>query len=133
MSAQTRARTTLRDDARTLRLPDLWVCPGEEYLAPPEDAAGWDGQMWTCTYIGIDQAHRAADLCLRWHLADGSDRYQSPTDPDDEHAGYGDVALSMVGGIAPRYLARMRALIEQALQRDGYDPTGWTICGQAQA
>ena len=67
MSAQTRARTTLKNDARTLRLPDLWICPGEEYLTPPEDPDEWTGDMWTCTYIHIDQDHRTADLCLRWY------------------------------------------------------------------
>lgn len=133
MSAQTRARTTLKNDARTLRLPDLWICPGEEYLTPPEDPDEWTGDMWTCTYIHIDQDHRTADLCLRWHLSDGSSRYQGETDADDGLAGYGDLALAVVGGIAPRYLDRIRALIELALQREGYDPTGWTICGQAQA
>ena len=133
MSAQTRARTTLKDDARTLTLPDLWICPGEEYLTPPEDPDEWTGDMWPCTDIHIAQDHRTAALCLRWYLSDGSSRYQGETDPDDGLAGYGDLALAVVGGVAPRYLARLRSLIALALQREGYDPAGWTICGQVLA
>lgn len=80
-------------------------------------------------YIAVDPARRAATLAVRW-VSDGDTAtgYQPPAGPDGPHAGYGDVTLDHVGGVAQRHrravACGIRAALALAAERDDlpWDP-----------
>lgn len=68
-------------------------------------------------YIAVDPARRTATLAVRWVAGGEYDAgpYQPPAGPDDPHAGYGDVTLDHVGGVAQCYRRAVACGIRAAL------------------
>lgn len=76
----------------------------------------------------MDPVHRTATLAVRW-ITDGdydAGAYQGPTSPDDPTAGYGDVTLDEVSGVAEHYRRQVAAGIRAALALAAeYDDLPW--------
>lgn len=81
--------------------------------------------LYTEEYIRVDAASHTAALAVRWVTDDDTATgYQPPAGPDDPHAGYGDMTLDHVGGVAQRYRRAAAAGIRAALalEADRDDP-----------
>ena len=127
--AQATARRVLRDAARTITLPDLWIATDEEDLTPPHPEGEpdmYDNGLWVFVYLWVDTTARVADLSVRWALASGGATY---ADADIATAGYGDVSLRHVTGVSRAARARLATIIEHALRARGYDPADYSIGG----
>lgn len=125
-------RTVAREGARYIA--DLPIYDDEPYASLEAAACHYDyehdGSPYVEEYIMVDPAHRTATLAVRW-VTDGdydADAYQGPTSPDDPAAGYGDVTLDEVSGVAEYYrlqvTAGIRAALALASERDDvpWDP-----------
>ena len=95
---------------------------------------GHSDTLYTEEYIAVDPTRRTATLAVRW-VTDGdydADAYQGPTSPDDPAAGYGDVTLDEVSGVAARcrreVAVGIRAALALASECDDlpWDPTAIT-------
>lgn len=78
-------------------------------------------------YIRVDTARRSATLAVRWVSDDDTATgYQPPAGPDDPHAGYGDMTLEHVAGVAQRHRRAAAAGIRAALALEaGRDAPPW--------
>ena len=129
-------RTVAREGARSIA--DLPIVDDEPYASLEAAAChyGYEGRddLYMEEYIWVDVSHLTATLAVRW-VADGdydADAYQGPGDQDDPGAGYGDVHLDRVSGVAQRYRRSVAAGIRAALALAAelydlpYDPTAVT-------
>ena len=129
-------RTIAREGARSIA--DLPIVDDEPYASLEAAAChyGYEGRddLYTEEYIWVDVSHLTATLAVRW-VADGdydADAYQGPGDQDDPGAGYGDVHLDRIGGVAQHCRRSVAAGIRAALALAAelydlpYDPTAVT-------
>lgn len=126
---QSQARQRLRAVARegAHYIASLPVCEDAPYASLEAAACHYrhehrDG-LYMEEYIRVDAARHAAALAVRWVSDDdGAAAYQPPASPDDPHAGYGDMTLDHVGGVAQCYrraaAAGIRAALALAADRD---------------
>lgn len=118
---QSQARRWLRAVARegARYVADLPLYDDEPYACMEAAAChyGHSDTLYTEEYIAVAPTHRTATLAVRW-VADGdydAGAYQGPTSPDDPAAGYGDVTLDEVSGVAECYRLQAAAGIRAAL------------------
>lgn len=127
-------RTVAREGARYVA--DLPLYDDEPYACMEAAAChyGHSDTLYTEEYIAVDPTRRTATLAVRW-VTDGdydADAYQGPTSPDDPAAGYGDVTLDEVSGVAARcrreVAVGIRAALALASECDDlpWDPTAIT-------
>lgn len=112
-------RTVAREGARYVT--DLPIYDDEPYASLEAAACHYDyehdGSLYVEEYIMVDPAHRTATLAVRW-VTDGdydAGAYQGPASPDAPAAGYGDVTLDEVSGVAARCRREVAAGIRAAL------------------
>ena len=129
-------RAVAREGARYVS--ELSVVDDEPYASLEAAACHYDHEgrddLYMEEYIWVDVGRMAATLAVRW-VADGdydAGAYQGPGDQDDPGAGYGDVHLDRVSGVAQRYrrsvAAGIRAALALASELDDlpYDPAAVT-------
>lgn len=135
---QSQARRWLRTVARegACYVADLPLYDDEPYACMGAAAChyGHSDTLYTEEYIAVDPVRRTATLAVRW-VTDGdydAGAYQRPGDQDDPGAGYGDVHLDRVSGVAQHYrrqvAAGIRAALALATECDDlpWDPTAVT-------
>ena len=112
-------RAVAREGARYVE--DLPLYDDEPYALMSAAACHYgyehDDSLYREEYIAVDPVHRTATLAVRW-VTDGdydAGAYQGPASPDDPAAGYGDVTLDEVSGVAARYRREVAAGIRAAL------------------
>lgn len=123
-------RTVAREGARYIS--DLPVYDDEPYAYMEAAACHYDYEgrddLYMEEYIAVDTVHRTATLAVRW-VTDGdydASAYQGPTSPDDPAAGYGDVTLDEVSGVAACWRREVAAGIRAALALAyEYDDVPW--------
>lgn len=131
-------RTVAREGARYVA--DLPIYDDEPYACMEAAACHYDYEhddaLYVEEYIAVDPVRRTATLAVRW-ITDGdydAGAYQGPGDQDDPGAGYGDVHLDRVSGVAQRdrrsVAAGIRAALALALAAEfddlPYDPAAVT-------
>ena len=128
--ARRRLRAVAREGARYVT--DLPLYDDEPYARMEAAACHYghehDDSLYREEYIAVDPVHRTATLAVRW-ITDGdydAGAYQGPTSPDDPAAGYGDVTLDEVSGVAARCRREVAAGIRAALALAAeYDDVPW--------